>query len=309
MLRLLNIWFVVFCMTGVAQNYSPVTEISFPFQVPINSSFDVSLLTDNSLSDADKLDLYLISKSNLEINSVLVKTSEFTFRTKIIQSSLPGIKDKVYQIQIDLRQDGYKIQSFLQLLLNVNSLNNEMIKFSFYGEFIKDGETVSKIGSISNANGDRSKKLVAEIKTYKPGRITKSAARLETNSSLDIDLKKISGSKLWIGFWLKLSGEDITVLKIVNSITNSVQSTFGINRFQNAYLLDENENIVNAASPFFSKKSWHHVGIEINTLNKSISFYNDGRCWVHYRFPEPNKYRILSWHLVELYHHRLQLNN
>lgn len=277
MLRLLNIWFVVFCITGVAQNYSPVTEISFPFQVPINSSFDVSLLTDNSLSDADKLDLYIISKSNLEINSALIRTTEFTFRTKFIQSALPGIMDRVYQIQIDLRQDEYKIQSFLQILLNVNSLNSEMIKFSFYGEFIKDGETVSKIGSISNSNGDRSKKLVAEIKTYKPGRITKSAARLEINSSLDIDLKKISGSKLWIGFWLKLSGEDITVLKIVNSITNSVQSTFGINRFQNTYLLDENENIVNEASAFFSKKSWHHVGIEINTLNKSISFYNDGR--------------------------------
>ncbi len=275
MLRLLNIWFVVFCMAGVAQNYNPVTEISFPNQIAINTSFDISLITDNSLVDADKLNLYVISRSGIEINSAVVKTADLSFNNIFTASALPGTADKVYLVEINLDRDSIKLQSFLQVILNINPFTNNLIAVNFYGEFIKNESVVAKIGNINQANGNNSKRLKAEIKTYKPGRITRNAARLDKNSNFSIDLGSITGRKLWIGFWSKHSGDNIEIIQISSSMNNVIAS-FGINQFQRIYLLNEQKDLVNQSAPFFSKKSWSHIGIELDSPGRSLTFYKDG---------------------------------
>lgn len=276
MLRLLYILLFVFCLGGWAQNYSPVTELSFPALVAVNSSFDISLVTDNSITDADKINLYIISKTNLEINTALVRTREFISPARFSLSSLPGITDKVYFIEVALQKVDQRIQSFLQVLINLNSPSSEIIKLRFYGEFVKDKKVISQIGNKNQLAGDSNGNLAAEIRTYKPTRITRNAARFEANSSLNIDVKSLSGNKLWTGFWLRPSGEETEVLRIFNSATDKVLTTLGISSFQKAYLLNEENEIVNQNAPFFSRKIWSHIGIEIQVSKRIISFYKDG---------------------------------
>lgn len=89
-------------------------------------------------------------------------------------------------------------------------------------------------------------------------------------------MKSLSGNKLWIGFWLKPSGGDEDILRILYSENDNVLTTFGISSFQKAFLLNESKEIVNNSAPFFSRKTWSHIGLEIQVAKRTISFYKDG---------------------------------
>lgn len=276
MLKLLNIWLFAFCIVGLAQNYIPVTELSFPSRVPVNSSFDISLVTDNSLLSANKLNLYLISVNDLSIGTIQIKTEEIALQKSIITSTLPGTNDRVYLLELDLQTELYSIQSFFQVLINVNSLSSEFIDVRFYGEFVKDNKVVSKIGSLENSLIEPEKNLIAEIFTYKPGKSAKNAVKLDVNSRLNLDLKNFSANKLWIGFWIKASGNDTEVLRIVSKNSNQPLFILGLNKFQKIYLLGQDKKIINQTAPFLSRRTWSHLGIEYNSANKTLTFIKDG---------------------------------
>ncbi len=276
MLRLLNIWLLAFCIVGFAQNYVPVTELSFPSQVAINSTFDISLVIDNSITDADKLNLYLISRNNLELNQTQIKTEEFVLQQNFTPSALPGISDKVFLLEINLRSDIYFIQSFFQVLVNINASNSEFLSIRFYGEFFKDKKFIAKIGSNENIIEESDKNLLANISTYKPGKTTKNAAKLESNSKLSIDLNNFAANKLWIGFWIKPSSGDTEILRLSNKQNNLPILILGLSKFQKGYLLDFNKNTINQSAPFFSRRTWSHLAIYYIASNKTLTFFKDG---------------------------------
>lgn len=280
MLKLLNIWLFAFCIVGLAQNYIPVTELSFPSRVPINSSFDISLVTDNSLLSADKLNLYLISKNDLSISNTQIRTEDLMFQKTLIPATLQGISDKVYLLELELQTQQYTIQSFFQLLITINSSSFESIDVRFYGEFLRDKKVISKIGALENSIVEPEKNLIAEIYTYKPGKAARNAAKFDSTSKISFDLKNFSANKLWIGFWIKPSGSDSEFLKIVNKNSNLPLFILGINKFQKIYLLDQNKNINNQTAPFLSKRTWSHIGIEFNTNSKTVTFLKDGNEFV-----------------------------
>lgn len=288
MFKQLNI-LLFLCYIGVmGQNYSPIAELDFPRQIAYNSSFDVSLITDNSVITTDALKLYIISKNNLEINSVIIRGHEFSNKVTTRQSTLNSITDKVLLTEINFRKDVPDQQSFFQILINCSAINSEIINIRLYGEFVKDGKIVSTIGEKYNSIQHNDTILGAQIFTYKPDRTLRNAARFENNSYLKMDLKDKTGDKLWIDFWFKLSGNKIQIVKLVNSLTGNQLITLNVNSFQKFYVLDNN-NIVNSVSTFYSRKTWNHLGFEISNSTQSITFYSNGELVLQYDLKSVNK--------------------
>ncbi|MFO7524196.1 MAG: hypothetical protein R6W68_01960, partial [Ignavibacteriaceae bacterium] len=293
MFKQLNI-LLFLCYIGVmGQNYSPIAELDYPQLVAFNSSFDVSLITDNSVITSDALKLYIISKNNLDINSVIIRGHEFSNKLTVKPSTLISITEKVLLIDIIFRKDVPDLQSFFQILINCSALNSEVIDIRLYGEFVKDGKVVSTIGEKDNSVQLGNNNLEAQIFTYKPDRTLRNAARFENNSFLKIDLKDKTGDKVWIDFWFKLSGNNVQLIKLVNSHTGNQLFALNVNSFQKLYLL-YNKNIVSSVSPFYSRKTWNHLGFEINNSSQSITFYSNGDLIEQYDLKNANKINELK---------------
>ena len=283
MIKLLNIWFIIFCIWGQAQDYTPVTELSFPNQVPYNTTFDISLITDNSVIDADKIRLYIFSRNNFEINTILLRTDDVSFQSYFARASLPGVSDRTFLSEIDLKNNDVSIQSFFQILINFSHINSEKARIRFYGEFIKDEKVITTIGSLNGVNGLRKGNLAAEITSYKPGKVTRNAAKFEgISSELSIELSSFTDKRLWIGFWIKVSGGDLNIFRLMDKNINKSTLNFGLNRSQIIFLQKENGDIINTAAPFYSRRTWMHIGMDINISDQLISFFRDGMLFGSY---------------------------
>ncbi len=275
MTKLLNILFFVFCIGGQAQNYNPVSELQYPSLIPNNTSFDISLISDNSILEAEALNLYIISKNDIDINSIKILTTKGSFQTSVLNSVIEAISDNVYLAEIKLQREELPIQSFFQVLMNYSSGNSENIKIKFYGEFIRDQKVIAVIGNLEENNSKDNNSLIAEIKTYKPDKTTRNAAKFESGSNLEIELKNNIGNRLWIGFWLKVLGSDLDIFKLINKKTGESLVRLCLNDFQKLCLLDKNGEIINSSAPFLSKKIWNHIGFEMNLSEQIIYFYSD----------------------------------
>lgn len=276
MLKQLNILFFI-CFIGVwAQDYRPIAELSFPSSVPTNSSFDVSLITDNSILEADALKLYLISPNNLKINSVNVKTDSASIDFNASRQQIQDITDNVFLAEINLLKNDFYINSFFQILINLSSNNRESIKLNIYGEFIKNKKVISTIGELIPVARQLDGLLFAEVKNYIPGKFARNAARFEAGAFLSIDLKNSDSDSLWIGFWLKISGDNADIFKLVENRNNKILSQICVNQFQKLCVLDDNGTVINREIPFLSRKTWNHIGILIDKKNSLISFYRNG---------------------------------
>ncbi|MCJ7553643.1 MAG: hypothetical protein MUO34_07140, partial [Ignavibacteriaceae bacterium] len=280
----MNILFFIFCIGGQAQNYNPVSELHYPSLIPINSSFDISLISDNSILWAEALNLYIISKNNIDVNSFEILTAKGSFQSSVSRSVLDAISDNVYLTEIKLQREDLLTQSFFQVLMNYSSGNSEDLKIRFYGEFIRDEKVIATIGSLEENNSKDKNSLIAEIKTYKPGKVTRNAAKFESGSNLEIELKDKIENRLWIGFWLKVTGSDLDIFKLVNKKTSESLIKLCLNDFQKLCLLNNKDEIINSSAPFLSRKVWNHIGLEINLSEQLISFYSDGIIFVKYHF-------------------------
>lgn len=286
MTKLLNILFLIFCIGGRAQNYSPVIELQFPKQIPFNTSFDISLISDNSFIEADAFNLYIISDNRLDVNSVEALTENGLLPTVLSHSTLLSGSQLVHLAQIKFKVEELLHQSFFQVLMNFMQWGSEVIEISFYGEFIRNSEVIYSIGSLERKDDKKQNSLIAEIKTYKPEKFTRNAAKFESDSNLKIDLSNISASKLWAGFWLKTSGGKSDILKLLNKNSGSTIISIGLNESQKLFISDENAKIINTDAPFLSKKVWYHLGMELNTAERFISFYSSGKLFAKHYFTD-----------------------
>jgi hypothetical protein len=248
----------------------------------------MSLVTDNSVLLAEKLNLYVISKNNLSINSVKVKTEYAVKQFNANRIENFKLHNNTFLIEIDLLEENFPVKSFFQILLNVSSFNSESIKLNFFGEFFLDGKLIADIGNINEAYIPVDSSLIAEIKTYKPLKIVRNALRLESGSSFDFELTKKSVNNLWLDFWVKHYGNRTDILNIFNKITNKTLLRVMVNGFEKLCVLDGNTRLLNDDStlPFLSGSTWNHIGIELNFTQKKLSFYSNGELSMEYLLNE-----------------------
>lgn len=276
MLKKLNILFFIYFIGVWAQDYSPVAELAFPSLIPTNSSFDVSLITDNSILEAEVLKLYLISPNNLNINSVKVKTDSASKDFNASRQQIREITDNVFLTEINLINENLSINSFFQILISLSSKGQEIIKLNIYGEFIKNEKVISTIGELTSAASQSESMLLAEVKNYIPGKFARNAAKFEQGAFLSIDLNKANSDSLWIGFWLKLSGDNADIFRLTEKSSNKILSQIFINQFQKLCVLDDNGSVISKEIPFLSRKTWNHIGILFDKKSNVISFYRNG---------------------------------
>lgn len=284
MFKLLNIFCLFFSIGVQAQNYAPIAEFKYPDLISYNTPFDISFITDNSVLEADSFNLYLISSNRVEFNSVSLNSGEVQKELKIVQSDLNEVSGRVYKVVVPLYGDDYSINSVFQVLANCALISTEIIRFNLYGEFIKDNKVVAAIGKLTENFNNNSKDLIsANIYMYKPGRLLKTAAKLEQNSNLSINLLNINKTHQWLGFWLRLSGSGHEIIKLVNRNTDKSIFTIGANRFQKFFVENGNGERENFTSDFYSRKHWNHIGLDINNAEGSLNFYLNGKPILSYQ--------------------------
>lgn len=276
MTKLLNILFITFCIWGWAQNYSPVVELQFPKQIPLNSTFDISLVSDNSVIEADALNLYMISDNKLDVNSAEVITENDVLPVTILHSALTGEIQNVHLAKIQFKSNELLHNSFFQLIINFSHFGPDDFKVKFFGEFVRENKVVYSIGNSDKTSNQKKNDLLAEIKTYKPEKFISNAAKFDTGSNLKINLNEITADKLWIGFWIKFNGSCPDFIELIDKKNDDPFLKISLSQSQKLILTNQNEEILNSDAPFLSKKIWNHLGIEMNTIDRIISFYSSG---------------------------------
>lgn len=275
MMKQLNILFFI-CFIGVwAQDYNPVAEFYYPTQVQTNSSFEISIVTDNSLLEADTFKLFLITKNNLYVNALEVKSEIASKNLKMNRVQIDGITDNVFLSEIDLQENNFQINAFFQIVINIIPRSQDNIRLRLYGEFIKDNRVISTIGETEENNLKTDRDLTAEITQFNPAKTLKNAAQFEPGSSLTVELREKSLDTLWIGFWLKITDNNTDIIRL--SERNKTISKVYINELQKLCIADARKRIINSELPFISKQTWNHFGIELDSSNKTISYYLNGR--------------------------------
>ena len=57
-------------------------KISYPDYIPFNSSFDVSLLTRNTISKAEKLEIVVLTDNKIDFNKAEIRAAGFVYKIK-----------------------------------------------------------------------------------------------------------------------------------------------------------------------------------------------------------------------------------
>ncbi|HVO76291.1 MAG TPA: hypothetical protein VMT35_19875, partial [Ignavibacteriaceae bacterium] len=106
----------VFTQVG-EKNY----RFHFPEFIPVNSSFEVSLVVANSYINADRLEVYFISEENIELTKLKYKSFYSFNYIPFKRAYLNGYEDKVNKAEIYLDRSGPSAGEFFQLIFSLKA--------------------------------------------------------------------------------------------------------------------------------------------------------------------------------------------
>lgn len=279
MIKIYTISILLFsCFLAYSQTPQEYYKISEPENVPLNSPFDISLITSNVFPDADTLELYIMPGEKISLNSV--KLNSFTKKTALNYelSSLDNYDGTTYKTNINLKDTTLSHGTFFQILINFSNNGIENSKINFLGIFKKGGNVLGYLNSSKNSN------LIEEnLSFYKPQKTAERSLLFGSNSSLKYEIKISDSDKNFlVDFWLKPNEPDEDILKIKKGNSDFDIST---NIFQVISCFSKNNHQEYANPLFISLKSWNHISILFSFDNNSIYFYCNGILSSEYRLP------------------------
>ena len=276
MLKNIGIWLVFFSLAVCygkdgTENY----KLVYPSNIPINSSFDISLITSSVFSSADRLVLYIIPGEKISLQKIELKSFYINKVLNFSSSSLEGYAGQVYKTVINLEDSTLSAGTFFQILLNFNSESNSKSDVKFYGVF-KAGNQY--LGSLKSSESDQLEDnfITANLEFYKPQKSAGKSLLFENGSSLNFSLQKIQAENLLTEFWIKLNNPRLTFLQISAKNYSDFQYTFSTNSYQMLLLKAFNKNLNNMDPHFTSEHVWYHIAIDFSFINHSITFYCNG---------------------------------
>ena len=269
--------FFFFTAIVLGKNNQENFKLAYPKFIPIGSSFDVSLITSNPYTSADKLDLYFLPDSKLSLNSVELKTLNKNSKLNLVQTTFKNNSGTAYKTSIDLSDSSLSSGNYFQILLNAKTDYSSISPLKLYGVYLK---TDSVVGFLKTNRQDLRKPegrfITANLNLFRPQKNAGKALLFSQNANLSLPLSNFYSDDLRIEFWVKLSDNSTDFFKILNS--KNLSTIFGLstNDFQSLIINSsfKEPELLNPA--FLSKKSWYHIIIAFSEKDGDIKMYCDG---------------------------------
>ncbi len=268
-------------ITGIAaiSNNGDSYKLVYPEFIPVNSSYDVSILTTNPYSDADQLILYIIPPDGISPNSIKLNSVSGILNLDFTPAVLSKFNLSAYKTTIDLSDTTLSIGTYFQILLNFNSSDRLKSELKLYGIYMNADSVVGYLenddeNGFTKTEGQLSK---TSLKYYKPEKSAGKSLLIGKNSFFRIPLNSFSSNNLLTEFWIKLNESGTQIIKVNNK--SNAQTIFNIstNAFQ-TLSVTSGIAVQKFLNPYFiGKKSWYHISILFSYNTNEALFYCNGK--------------------------------
>ncbi len=263
--------FAAFCWDNtLAENI----KVFSPRFIPVNSSFDISIIASNRFPEADNLEFYLILDERVALNKIELRTIDISLKLPVTQTYLKGELQQAYKTLIDFRDSTIKIGDFFQLMLNLKVENSLQSNLKFLGVFKKGNKVLGYLKSRENQD-PLNNFIDVNLNFYRPQRNAGRALLLNNNSILELNLTADNVNQLLTEFWFR-GGLNNSVLKIINKKTGEADFDININRYQMISVTPKNGTQSFIQPWFISRKAWYHISILFSFTDNAAYFYCNG---------------------------------
>ena len=271
----MHFWPLLFTFSINAQDNF---KMFIPEYIPVGGSFEISLISSKSFSEAEKLDIYLLPDFSLAIDRIELKTDIRESKIPVTNEFLDDYSEIYKKVSVDLTDSiTFSPESFFQLIIHLNSDRINLNSMKIYGEFIANGEVIANLENVDdNLMSIRPNLYNLVFNYFEKYPTAELAASFMQNYYLNIPLVYDFDEILVAEFWLKSENLNSSFLEIVNGETNRVEYYLSINENQ-ILLINSRSDEVLQKNPFFiSSNCWYHINIIFDKSKSEILILSNG---------------------------------
>ncbi len=252
-------------------------RLNYPKLIPINTSFDISLVTRNVEPDADKLTIYISGTEKIDLKQTILRTPFQTINIPFTKLQENTGQKYSYKIDFNLKDSLLLPGIYFQILYTFKGDGNNDIEIIFTAEYQKDENTLRTIPSSASKDFLQEPFNTATISFYTPNNYAGRALNLKDNSQLLLGFENVTSSNTLIDFWIKFKNKETSFLSL-QSKTNSLQKyVAGINNFQMISITPYSADRTSLQQRFISKNVWYHFSVQLDFLNRLLKIYVNGK--------------------------------
>jgi len=250
-------------------------EIFVPNYIPVNSSFEISIITSKKFPATDKLELYFSTGLSLNINKIMLLTQNNILQLEYHNEFSNEFNKDFKKISIDLSDStNFSDNSFFQLIISLKSNKNSQNNLTFFGKFY-DGKNV--LGYLKNSDIERIDETEnlynLTFQYYQKKSVAEKSLFLVHGSYLNIPIVCHFEEYLIAEFWMKINNPASSIIEIINWESNRVEYSLSVNENQ-MLIINTGINDVQPAKPFFiSENCWYHFKIAFDKINSELVLY------------------------------------
>jgi len=276
MLKLLQIFLIAgLSITVIPNSKLDNFRISIPEFIPEGKPFEVMLTTSRAFEDADLLDIYFITGTDLLLNGAELWTKDGKTKLNLSSVFLKKFSVSAYNISINLISNNLpELEKYFQIPLSFGPLSSQKTNLKLYGEFKKDGKVIGYFENYTQNNlTDDDNLYQFPISTFKRYQIAGKSSVFNPGSELKIPLKYKPDGKLVIDFWAKHLSFGHSYLKLIDEQSNRVELSLELNEYQmlSANPFYHEQTIIKPI--FISENAWYHIIILISDTEPFIYIY------------------------------------
>ena len=265
---------IAFLIIVLSINIFPLEEnysLKYSKYIPINSSFDISLITSKIFPTANELVITSLYAAETTLNLVELRNENVDRKIPFtIVNSGTNLISTLIKINFD---DSIFLSSeFFQILFNFKSESVTESQIKFKAAFYKDNVLLGYLFK-SDDNYEKENEAVVKISFYKPQNEAGSCLELKSNSKLFIELNKDSLKNVLVQFWFKNLGQNCNFLKLSDKISGKTQFELGVNKFQMLEVSSLNQSIDIFDAFFVSTQAWNYLTFHFSFEEKKIYLY------------------------------------
>ncbi len=258
------------CLAAKKEN---TYKLFYPKNIPVNSAFDVALITSKISSSADTLELYIEPGNEISLSGISLRSFNKIKSLNFKTVSLAGINGNIYKTDIDLDDSTLSAGSFFQVVMTFKAEYGRSSNLKMYGEFKNGNKILGTISTDNLSNNFEDRFISTRFSFYKPLHSSGKCLLFDNNASLKISLNDISAKNFLTEFWIKLNGSQSNFFNISSKSNSSISYSLSINPFQ-MLIARASDNSLAVANPIFiSSNSWYHIAVEFSLTDNMISFY------------------------------------
>lgn len=267
-----------------------ITRLEIPSFIPVNTPFEISLISISPTSEFNEIEISFLTEERLQIQKAELFTSTGIYKFNIQNTSGTS--------KLNIRIDSTILysNSFFQVLLSFRGTQINSARFRINGnyklnnKFVKNFTFKEEEFTTNTEEKDLSKDSTSSLKGslsfYRPQRTAGKSITFEEKGMMVITLPENINSNILLDFWLKVQENDISFLKLFNSLTGSKRYEVSISKNQLLGVEAANNDFDYKDNLFVSKKNWYQISVYFSFINNTISFYKNGKLFYRGKITE-----------------------